>query len=172
MPKIWTPGNDAGMTPKQAAATINQDEMPPCVGNPGTPCNTTPQPVMISGYDDKMRCPPCNKIHIALVEQEAGDSNPNTPPKSVSPRLNAKVEARRQQAFDNINASLEKRGMVHKYGSKETVAANMPVAEPGDPRDMKDAMTRDEHGTRDDGITESERRARIYNKYNVRKGGA
>ncbi|MBE9473079.1 MAG: hypothetical protein IMY75_13380, partial [Chloroflexi bacterium] len=86
------------MTPTQQSKALLPDELPPCTGNPGVECPHPIQPVMISGYDDKMRCPACNKVHVALVEQEAGNnSNPNSAPQFISAKLNTKVEQMERQ---------------------------------------------------------------------------
>ena len=81
---------------------IKPEEMPPCEGNPNQPCRNPIVPTLIAGFDDKFRCVACNRIHIALVDREAGSSEPNaTQPKFVSPRLSTKAEAmRRKQIFE------------------------------------------------------------------------
>lgn len=57
---------------------MKDNELPDCVGNPGVPCPAPRQPILIKGYDDKMRCDLCNRVHIELVFAESGDSAPNT----------------------------------------------------------------------------------------------
>ena len=79
---------DTTMTPKQRKKALNEGEMPPCVGSGNAKCFSPPQNIMIQGYDDKLRCPPCNKIHQELVFKEAGEG---VMPDSVSPTLAAKT---------------------------------------------------------------------------------
>ncbi len=64
--------------------------------------------------------------------------------------------------MDALYNKFEKAG--HTGRPSEASAPSADV-DPGDYRDMKDFMTRDEHGTREAGITEDERRARILKKY-------
>lgn len=62
------------LTPVQKSKVVREGELPPCVGNPGVGCWDPIQTIMISGFDGKMRCPPCQKIHTELVFNEAGNS--------------------------------------------------------------------------------------------------
>ena len=172
MGKIILPGDHEGMTEKQRSAAVNEGDLPPCEGTPGVGCPHPVQPVMIAGYDDKMRCPACNKVHIALVEQEAGESNPLAEaPQFVSAKLDAKArmgENLRRKRIGKLFDKFEQEG--HRGRPSESINLQ-PVAE-GDFKDMKDAMAKDEHGTRDEGISEAEKRQRILAKYGQRKGGS
>lgn len=170
-PRIITPGQHEGMTPKQAAAALLPEELPPCVGNEGNDCPHPVQPVLIAGYDDKYRCPACNRVHIALVEEEAGASTPNaTQPKFVSRKLDVKAKLQDRKRAASVSKMFDKFEAKGHRG-RPTNAVNLQPIEEGEYRDMKEAMAADEHGTRDEGISPEERKRRILAKYSKRTGG-
>jgi hypothetical protein len=164
MGRIITDLKVDGMTPRQKAAALLPEELPPCVGVPDVPCPHPVQPVIILGYDDKPRCPACNKVHIALVEQEAGDSNPLTEPQFVTPRLNAKAEASKRRDRISKMLSLVERNQVRGgKGIPQDTSRPLSAGEAADMREAKEQA--DTFGTQEQGIDDDERRRRIAAKY-------
>lgn len=164
--KIVIPEEHERLTEKQHAAAISEHEMPPCIGVPDVPCTQPPTPVMISGYDDKLRCLACNKVHVALVEEEAGnDSDPNTPPQFVSPRLNAAAISAEAQRTKSIMERCKPR-------DGWTTPPQISAA-PGDLVDMKGRrFAADGSVTEPEPVkvmTGDERRAAILKKYRQRQ---
>ena len=164
MSRIIMPGEHEGLTPKQRSQALTEKEIPPCEGpEPGVVCQHPKQNIIILGYDDKPRCASCNKIHLGLVEREAGSSTPNSPVKHVTPRL--QDHSKRKAAIDRVYKNLEGKG--HRGRPTQSVSTRR-IAE-GDFKDMKDAQSRDEFKTREAGISREERMKRIRAKY-VRRG--
>lgn len=172
--RIVGPGGEPFLTEAQVRAAVADGDMPPCAGPEGRgdgTCPHGPAPVMIAGYDDRMRCPPCNKVHIALVEREAGASAPNaTEPRFVSAALDRRARIGDTLRKRRIGALFDKMEAAGHTG-RPTESVNLQPIEPGEPRDMKEAMARDEHGTREEGIDDAERRRRIHAKYSKRSDG-
>lgn len=184
--KIIMPGDLPPQTQKQASAAIKPDEMPECAGNPELPCRNPATDFMVKGYDDKHRCSSCNEVHIELVMQEAGESSPNTTPQFVTPKMDAIAkfaELDRRKRIQKLMSKVEEGRTDPKTGQRiegqtrggRGLPIDVPNVQPipeGDYKDMKDAMQSDEHGTRDEGISDEERRARIAKKYGQRSGGS
>lgn len=185
-PKIIMPGDLPAQTTKQASAAIKPHEMPECTGNPELPCGSPATDFMIKGYDDKHRCSSCNEVHVELVMQEAGESSPNSVPQFVTPKLDGAAkfaELDRRKRIERLIGKVEEGRVDPQSGQRiegqtrgrrglpQDVPNVQPIAD-GDYKDMKDAMQKDEHGTRDEGITDEERRARIRAKYGQRDGGS
>lgn len=181
--RIVMPGDLPPQTDKQRAQTLQPEEMPECAGNPQAPCRGGVTDFMIKGYDDKHRCKLCNDLHIELVMQEAGDSAPGSQPQFVAPKLNKRAEDERLARIEAMHQKLsEGSGIVNKQGvpvdGQTKGARGLPKehhdvvqADDGDFLDMKDAMARDVHNTRAEGISDEERRARILAKYGKRNDG-
>jgi hypothetical protein len=163
MGQIITPNQIEPLTTEQQKRTVKEEEMPPCEANPNQACMSSFQPMMIAGYDDKMRCPTCHRIHVELVMEEAGNSPPNTEPQFVSPKLDKRARTERQARMDSLYDKLEAKGHSGRPSRDGTT-----TVKDGDPVDMKDAMTKDEFKTREQGISNEERRQRILAKYSKR----
>ncbi len=181
MPKknsqIIMPGDEPAQTKSQKSSALSPHEMPECSANPGVPCRTVRSDFMVKGYDDKHRCKSCNDIHIELVMEEAGNSAPNSEPQFVSPKMDKRADRERDARINSLNSKLAT-GIVNESGqTKGSTGIPLDVVSAsavndGDYRDMKDAMSRDEHGTRDKDIGDDERRKRIMEKYAKRTSGS
>lgn len=132
---------------------VKRAQLERCVGNPRKKCGKPADPG-IKGLDDKWRCPPCNKVHVELMYQEAGESQPNA------------------SEADNFVAALteeeieRRRDMVRRYGTPggSTLAnpfsrgGSRPIASPLDEeRALDDASARI--------ATAATRREQIFAKY-------
>ncbi len=174
-------------TPRQKSVAIKGHEMPECAGNPQLPCASAPTDFMIKGYDDKHRCNPCNGVHVALVMREAGASTPGaTQPQFVAHKLDVRAklgELSRRRRIASMLGKLEGgrvdprtghqiEGQIRGSRGLPKDAPNFAAIGDDDYRDMKDAMQRDAHGTREDGIGEDERRRRILAKYGQSNSGS
>lgn len=162
------PGEHGALTEKQRSVAVNDNELPPCVGNPGAPCPHPTQPMMIQGYDDKMRCPSCNRIHVELVYEEAGQSDPNTAPKFVNPRLNKKATTEAQR---------RKQEIMRKCAPRDGWTTPPQIrAAPGDLVDMRgrrfNAAGQVVEPEKKEAESDEERRKRILEKYGQRTGGS
>lgn len=162
---VILPGGQ-GQTQKQQSAAAKQDELPPCAGNPSIPCLSGATDFMIKGYDDKLRCNRCNAVHVELVYKEAGESAPNTEPQFVAPKLDTRVQSERAARINALHGRLSDAGVVGSH-----TEASPRILQPGEAVDMRDAMTKDEQGTRAGGISDDERRRRIMAKYSKKKEG-
>lgn len=186
MGEIIMPGDEPAQTSKQQSAAIKGHEMPECAGNPQLPCPSGLTDFMVKGYDDKHRCNPCNNVHVELVMQEAGESTPDaTRPQFVAHKLDVRARLEGMSRRKRIEGMLDKleggrvdprtghqiEGQVRGSRGLSKDTPNFAAIGDDDYRDMKDAMARDEHGTRDEGIGEEERRRRILAKYGQRNGG-
>ncbi len=174
-------------TSAQKSVAIKIDEMPECVGIPQLPCTSGLTDFMVKGYDDKYRCNLCNTVHVALVMREAGESAPDaTRPQFVAHKLDIRAKLEELSRRRRIAGMLDKleggrvdprtghrvEGQVRGSRGLPKDAPNFAAIGDDDYRDMKDAMQRDEHGTRAEGLTDDERRERIVKKYGQRGGGS
>ena len=166
-------------TPVQESRVIKPEEMPPCVGNPGDPCKKGIQAVMIAGYDDKLRCNDCNRVHLSLVEKEAGSSNPNAIPQFVSARLDAATEQKRREVAAAALSRLEGDRTNPMTGKVEAgqrrggtgIPSDVPTMAPldGEAPDMRAAR---EGTSLDPNLSDDERRAAVMAKYGRLRGGS
>ncbi len=176
---IIVPGDMPAMTPKQAAAAVNPGDLSECAANPKAACTTSATDFMVKGYDDKHRCHRCNLLHVELVMQEAGSSAPNIEPKFVAPKQDKAAQVARMARIESLNQKLAKgivdiKGRGHGQTKGSTgipVADNTRQLQPGEAVDMRDAQIKDEHQTREHGISVEDRRARILAKYQKRIDG-
>lgn len=142
------------------------DELPDCVGNPDATCPAPRQPVLIKGYDDKMRCVSCNKLHIELVYHEAGDSTPTTGSRNVvAPNLERKIS----------EAERLKQAVRAKCAPRDGWTSPPQIrAAPGELVDMKGRRFEKDGTVSEPGKTETsdeERRRAILKKYSKRVDG-
>jgi len=153
------------LTEKQMGQVVHEHELPDCVGNPGIPCAENRQPTLIKGYDDKMRCNPCNRVHIELVYKESGNSSPNAPSKMVSTKLNNKALAKEKEVRKRI---LESCKPVGGWTVPPTIRA-----QPGDVLDLNGRVLGEDGRIIEPGeakkMTEDERRKKILAKYGQRR---
>jgi hypothetical protein len=136
------------LTDKQRKAAMLPKEMPPCVGNPGVPCKSPKQIMLIEGFDDKVRCSDCNRIHVELVYKEAGEG---VMPNSVAPKVKAVTKNKDEDRLKRIL----------KNNAPRDGWTEPPVmkAAPGDIVDLKTARTKQE------GMSDNDRRMAILKKY-------
>lgn len=145
-------------TETQSKAEIKDSEIPPCEGNPNAPCRMGASNVVLKGYDDRFRCPACNRVHIELVMKEAGESPPGSTPIFVAPKLDAKATAARMARVRGMLGRMEQVG--HEGGGN-VAPVETPAAPPVDevrPVDIE-------------AISDEDRRASILAKYARRRDG-
>jgi hypothetical protein len=155
------------LTEKQKKQAVNDHDLPDCLGNPDNPCQEVKQPMMIKGYDDQMRCPPCNRVHVELVYQEAGRSDPSTVAPKVNPRISQKAISKEMEI---------RRRIMHKCKPRDGWTEPPQIrAAPGDRVDMKGSVFgADGHiveSREAPAETDGQRRDRILAKYGQRRGG-
>lgn len=146
---------------------VNEQQLEPCKGpEPGKLClrglHHLADPA-IRGYDGLWRCTACNTVHTEKVFQEAGQSVPN-------PGDEAKMLPVEGRTFEDKRRSalLARIARESIQGGRFTIPTPV-AARPGDPRDLRSLMQqrRDEPSE-----TEEQRRARIFQKYSVKRGPA
>lgn len=151
MTKIISP---KPQTSKQLSNSILQDELPPCEGNPNQACPGGAVDFMIKGFDDKMRCHRCHRVHVELVYQEAGESDPGSVPTFVPAVQMGTEEAAIRTA------------MLQKASPRggRSIAPIVAVA-PGEQVDMKGRIAGQPDAAAPAPETPAERRAKILAKY-------
>jgi hypothetical protein len=135
---------------------IADSEVEPCPGPDKKLVCGKPADPAIQGFDGTFRCIACHRVHVELVYQESGASDPN--PGSESERLKRILSVKNGEHGD----AARRRAILDRFGRPTPPTYTQPFQHPDDVSPRRQIKTEEERGA-----SEAARRAQILRKYGV-----